>query len=181
MAELFENPVIKAITQRRAVRSYTDEPLTDEEITVLLKCAMLAPSGRNGQHCVVRVLADKEKLDELNVDFKNKVGWDTPAYTRWDVNPVYQTAPAMFFIYADVPAPVDAGIMAENLAIAAKGLGLDSVIIGSVGGLLDGDETKWKDILRVGHELRFMLSVAIGHGAESPEIKPRKEEEFFRV
>lgn len=181
MADVFENPVIKALLERRTVRSYTDEELTDEEISVLLKCAMLSPSGRNAQHCVVRVLTGKERLDELNVDFKNKVGWDTPAYTRWDVNPVYQTAPAVFFIYADAPAYVDAGIMAENIAIAAKGLGLDSVIIGSIGGLLDGDETKWKDILKVGHDMRFMLCVAVGHGNETPEIKPRREEEFFRV
>lgn len=181
MAELKENPVIRTILERRTVRSYTPEELTKEEINVLLQCAMLAPSGRNAQHCVVRVLTGKERLDELNVDFKNKVGWDTPAYTRWDVNPVYQTAPAMFFIYADAPAYVDAGIMAENIAIGAKGLGLDSVIIGSIGGLLDGDETKWKDILKVEHDMRFMLSVAVGHGNETPEIKPRREEEFFTV
>lgn len=181
MADLLENPVIKAICERRTVRSYTAQELTKEEIAVLLRCAMLSPSGRNGQHCVVRVLTGKERLDELNVDFKNKVGWNTPAYTRWDVNPVYQTAPAMFFIYADVPAPADAGIMAENIAIAAKGLGLDSCMIGSIGALLDGGETKWKKILQVSEDMTFMLSVAVGHGSEAPGVKPRKEEEFFSV
>lgn len=182
MGELRENPVIRTILERRTVRSYTPEELTKEEINVLLQCAMLAPSGRNAQHCVVRVLTGKERLDELNVDFKNKVGWDTPAYTRWDVNPVYQTAPAMFFIYADAPAYVDAGIMAENIAIGAKGIGLDSVIIGSIGALLDDEnETKWKDVLKLGHGMKFMLSVAVGHGSETPEVKPRRAEEFFTV
>ena len=182
MTDPNENSVIRAILERRTVRSYTDEELTDAEISVLLSCAMLAPSGRNAQHCVVRVLTGKDRLDELNADFKNRVGWDTPAYTRWDINPVYQTAPAMFFIYADSPAPIDAGIMAENIAIGAKGLGLDSCIIGSIGGLLDADdETKWKDILKLGHDMKFMLSVAVGHGSEVPETKPRKNEEFFRI
>lgn len=182
MDELKNLPVIKAILERRTVRSYTSGELTGGEINVLLKCAMLSPSARNAQHCVVRVLTGKERLEELNTDFKNKVGWDTPAYTRWDVNPVYQTAPAMFFIYADAPAYTDAGIMAENIAIGAKGLGLDSCIIGSIGSLLDDEnETKWKDIFELDRGMKFMLSVAVGHGAESPEAKPRKEEEFRKI
>lgn len=179
MAELKENAVIKAIYERRTVRSYTEEKLTDEELSVLLKCAMLAPSGRNAQHCVVRVITDKSKLDELNTDFKNKVGWDTPAYTRWDINPVYQNAPSLFFIYADTSAPVDAGIMAENIAIGAKGLGLDSCIIGSIGSLLDDEnETKWKGLLELDADMKFMLCVAVGHGKENPELKPRRDNEF---
>lgn len=176
------SPVINAILTRRTVRSYTSEELTEDEINILLRCAMLSPSARNAQHCVVRVLTGKDRLDELNADFKNKVGWDTPAYTRWDVNPVYQTAPAVFFIYADSPAYIDAGIMAENIAIGAKGLGLDSCIIGSIGALLsDENETEWKELLQLEPGMIFMLSVAVGHGNEFPEIKPRKEEEFRKI
>ncbi|MBQ7689320.1 MAG: nitroreductase family protein [Clostridia bacterium] len=182
MAEYENNAVIRAILTRRTVREYTDEPLSSAQLQTLLNCAMFAPSGRNSQPCVVRVLTDKTLLDRLNTDFKNKVGWDTPAYTRWDKNPVYQNAPALFFIYAPTDARMEAGLMAENIAIGAKGLGLDSVIIGSVGALLEAPEgDEWKKILKVPEPYRFLISVAVGHGAEDPAPKPRKPEEFFVI
>lgn len=182
MADIIKNEVIEKILSRRTVRSFTDEKLTDSEIKTLLECAMWAPSGRNSQNCFVRVLSDKSALDEMNVDFKNTVGWDTPAYTRWDVNPVYQTAPALFCIFADCPDPMNGGIMAENICIAAEGLGLNSCIIGSVGALFDGvSGAKWKARLGVPEDNAFVISVAVGHGNEKPEPKPRKAERFYEV
>ncbi|MBQ3537954.1 MAG: nitroreductase family protein, partial [Clostridia bacterium] len=109
-----DNPTVNAVLNRRTIRSYKDEELPREVLEKLLECAMWAPSGRNSQPCHVRVLTDKRALDALNTDFKNKVGWDTPAYTRWDVNPIYQGAPAMFFIYAENKTDMNGGIMVEN-------------------------------------------------------------------
>lgn len=174
-----DNPAVEAILKRRTVRSYTDEALPREVLEKLLECAMWAPSGRNSQPCHVRVLTDKKALDALNTDFKNKVGWDTPAYTRWDVNPVYQGAPAMFFIYAENKTDMNGGIMVENIAVAAEGMGLGSVIIGSVGALLDAPEgNKWKKILDIPENYEFIIAIAVGIKAEDPEPKERKPENF---
>ncbi len=179
MIEKFDNPVIEAILRRRTIRSYKDTPLSREVIEKLLECAMWAPSGRNSQPCHVRVLTDRKALDALNTDFKNKVGWDTPAYTRWDVNPVYQGAPAMFFIYAETKDGMNSGIMVENIAIAAEGMGLGSCIIASVGGLLDAPEgNKWKKILDIPDHFQFVIAIAVGEKAEDPEPKERKPENF---
>lgn len=182
MPSVILNEVTKAILERRTVRSFTDEPLTPDEIQTLLDCAMWAPSGRNSQSCFVRVITDKSALDRLNFDFKNTVGWDTPAYTRWDVNPVYQTAPALFLIFADCPDPLNGGIMAENICIAAQGMGLNSCMIGSVGALFDCESgAKWKKLLKVPEKCPFIVSVAVGHGNETPEPKDRKPERFYEV
>ena len=174
-----DNPVINAILTRRTIRSYTSRELTDEELDILLQCAMWAPSGRNSQPCHVRVLTDKKALEELNVDFKNKVGWDTPAYTRWDVNPVYQGAPALFFLFADNKTDMNSGIMVENIAIAAEGLGLGSCIIASVGSLMEAEEgKKWKKLLDIPEDYYFLIAIAVGEKAEDPEPKERKPENF---
>ncbi len=173
------NEVIKAILERRTIRSFSPDALDRETLQLLLDCAMWAPSGRNSQPCHVRVLTDKRVLDELNTDFKNKVGWDTPAYTRWDVNPVYQGAPAMFFIYAETKDDMNSGIMVENIAIAAQGMGLGSCIIGSIGALLDAPEgDKWKKIFDIPEDFRFVISIAVGKKAEEPEAKERHSENF---
>lgn len=179
MDNIIHNATVDLILSRRTVRSYTEEKLTREELETLLACAMWAPSARNNQPCVVRVLTDKKALDEINTDFKNTVGWETPAYTRWNENPVYQGAPALFFIFAENKANMDGGIMVENIAVAAKSLGLDSCIIGSIGALMDTDGgKKWKKALEVDENWEFVMSIAVGHGAENPEPKPRNEKEF---
>lgn len=180
--DVIHNSVTDSILSRRTVRSYTDKNLSEEQLKTILECAVMAPSARNAQPCIVRVLQNKKLLDELNTDFKNTVGWDTPAYTRWNINPVYQTAPCMIFIFAMNDCGIDAGIMVENIAVAAKGIGLDTCIIGSIGALFCGKyASKWKKILKVEPDARFMISVAVGCGNENPDVKPRDIEKFMII
>ena len=175
------NKTINDILTRRTIRSYTSQDLTNEELDTLIACAKSSPSGRNSQPCLVRIVRDKKILDEINTDFKNTVGWDTPAYTRYDTNPVYHGAPVCFFIFSDKPSScaMDAGIMVENIAVASKGLELGSVIIGSIGALFEGEfADKWYKYFDVPRENPFMIAISVGHPDENPEMKPRKEENF---
>ncbi len=176
---MIHNETIDNILTRQTIREYLDKQITDDELMTLMECAKKAPSGRNSQPCHVRALQNKAMLDEMNTDFKNLVGWDTPAYTNWNKNPFYQNAPTVFFIYAKEKSAMDGGLMAQNIAIAAKGLGLDSVIIGSIGGLLEADEgIKWKKKLDLPEDFTFLIAVAVGYGNEKPPMKPRNDDQF---
>ncbi len=173
------NPVVEAILKRRTIRAYKDIPLSDEVLQTLLDCAMWAPSGRNSQPCHVRVIRDMALLGELDNDFWAKVGRGTPAYTKCDVNPVYQGAPALFLIYTPTEDQMNSGLAAENIAIAAEGLGLGSCIIASVGSLLKAEEgEKWKEIIDIPRDFKFQIAVAVGEKDEEPAPKERKPENF---
>ncbi len=173
------NPVTQAILNRRTIREYKDTPLSRETLETLLECAMWAPSGRNSQPCHIRVIKDKKLLDALDADFWDKVGRGTPAYTKCDVNPVYQGAPALFLIYAEAEDAMNSGIAVENIAIAAEGMGLGSCIIASVGTLLKAEEgNKWKKIIDIPEHFNFCIAIAVGEKAESPEPKVRHPENF---
>lgn len=173
------NPVVEAILKRRTIRAYKDIPLSDEILQTILDCAMWAPSGRNSQPCHVRVIRDKALLEELDNDFWAKVGRGTPAYTKCDVNPVYQGAPALFLIYTPTEDQMNSGLAAENIAIAAEGLGLGSCIIASVGSLLRAEEgEKWKKIIDIPEDFKFQIAVAVGEKDEEPAPKERKPENF---
>ena len=53
------------IFSRKSVRSYTDQPVSQEQVETILKAAMAAPSGMNAQpwrFVVVREQATKDKL-----------------------------------------------------------------------------------------------------------------------
>ncbi len=44
-----DNAVLSAISSRRSIRRYTDEPVTRDELTAILEAGRWAPSGLNNQ------------------------------------------------------------------------------------------------------------------------------------
>ena len=59
------NPAIDVIHNRKSVRHYTDQEVTKEQLEVLVKAGMAAPSARNLQPWAFVVVQDREKLDAL--------------------------------------------------------------------------------------------------------------------
>ncbi|MCL2475420.1 MAG: nitroreductase family protein, partial [Chloroflexi bacterium] len=57
---------IEAILSRRSIRRFTQEPLTEEQIETILKCACAAPSAMNGQPWYFLVITDRQKLNEIS-------------------------------------------------------------------------------------------------------------------
>ncbi len=171
------NEVIENIMTRQTIREYTKEQVPENLLKTVLDAAIRAPSGRNTQPCHIRVLRNAEKLDEMNTDFKNIVGWDKPAYTGWDKRPVYHNAPTFIFIFAADRSDMAAGLMAENIALASKALGLGSCMVGSLGALFDDEQgaKKWKEILKVPQEWQFLLGMSLGFPNETPPMKERED------
>ena len=136
-----ENLVIEAIKDRSSVRGYTEEKLTKEEQDALICAALAAPSAMNRQSCRVVVVNNAELLQEIEeatVAFFNGNKEVSERLVSRN-NKIFYDASTVIFI--SIPEKekngtiIDAGIMVENIAIAAKGLELDSVIIGLAGGL----------------------------------------------
>ena len=57
--------MVEAILKRASVRSFTDEPVTDDEVRAMLRAAMAAPSAGNQQPWEFYVVRDRETLDRL--------------------------------------------------------------------------------------------------------------------
>ncbi len=171
------NSAIENILSRQTVREYTSAPVPPKLLDIVLKCAIRAPSGRNSQPCHIRVTENPELLKEMNKDFKDIVGWDTPAYTGWDKRPVYHNAPCFIFIFAPSKDGMSAGLMAQNIALSAHALGLGSCMIGSLGALFDDDKgaEKWKKILDVPNDWHFLLGLSLGYPNEKPPMKERED------
>lgn len=56
---------MKAILERRSIRKYTGEPVTEEDVKDLLKAAMAAPSAGNEQPWEFIVVKDRQLLMEI--------------------------------------------------------------------------------------------------------------------
>ena len=110
MADIIRNEVIDAVLTRQTIREYKPLMLTDAQLDTLTAAAMMAPSGRNCQPCHVRFICNDAMLRQMQIDFKNIVGWDTPVHTRSDKNPFYHNAPVFAAIFAKPGSQMDAGI-----------------------------------------------------------------------
>jgi nitroreductase len=130
------NETIKTIMQRNSCRDFKGTPLTDEQLKTLVDAALAAPSGMNNQPWHLVVVKDKKIIDELDAEgmgmlaaAENKAG-----YQRFmdRGGKLLYNAPCLIYVLSDGTtwAPVDCGILCENIALAAQSLGLSSCIVG---------------------------------------------------
>ncbi len=118
------NPALEAIFRRRSIRRYTDRPVEEEKLELLLQAAMAAPTAMNCKPWEFIVVTDPEKLSQFRTRllFGNR---NAPAAIVVCGNPGLSTNPAarMFWVQ-------DGSAATENMLIAAAGLGLGTVWIG---------------------------------------------------
>ena len=61
-------------------------------------------------------------------------------------------------------AKVDAGIAVENIALAAKSIGLDSVILGMPGVIFSGEKADyWRKRLNIPDDYIYGIAIAVGY------------------
>lgn len=60
------NQLLEMMQNRRSIRKYTDEHVTDEQIKMILQAGMLAPTSKNCQCWEFVVVKDKAMLEKLS-------------------------------------------------------------------------------------------------------------------
>ena len=179
------NEVIKTILARRAVRKYEDRPVSREDLELIVKCGQYAATGMGVQPWHFTVVTDKKVLDQLNEANKAIMLADpnTPAPVLDMIHSgqfdTYRGAPCAVLVSGQDTQQntiADCANAVENMAIAAKALGLDSCYLASYQVCLNapgGDPLKKMLGIPEGYVPNFAL--AVGYGAEEPEAAPRRE------
>ena len=112
--------VLDIIHARKSVRSYTDEPVTPEQVETLLRAAMAAPSGKNVQPWRFVVVTQLETKKKLAIGF----------------NKMIAKAPVVIVVCGKTTNMLggtnnnwtaDCAAATENLLLAAEALGLGAV------------------------------------------------------
>lgn len=157
--------VLKAINERFSTRGYTDDKLTKEEIETLVKAGLQAPTAANRQEIHITVIEKGNPVLKEIEDAKN-AGKTAPANFYYD-------APVVMILSGDSNfywSPVDAGIAVENMALAAEGLGLGSLIIGCIKDALRGEKKDYfAKALKYPEGYQYEIAIAFGHKATSKE------------
>lgn len=176
------NEVLKAIYGRRSNRGYSEVQLTEEQLQAIIDAALASPTARNLQYWHFSVVQNQEFLNEMNSDLGAIMEAKLPEGQRGRFNEsgfhVFYHAPTVIFI--SIPrecenrfAEVDAGIAVENIAIAAQGMGLGSVIVGMVKDVFLSDrEEYYNKALGIPEGYRYAIAIALGNPTMSKEAHP---------
>jgi len=117
--------LFEAIHTRRSIRSFTADPVSEADLTEVLRAAMTAPSAGNGQPWHFVVIDDRAVLNAIP-----------------DIHPhaaMCRQAPVAIAVAAELRLEkfpgfgywmLDCSAAVENLLLAARGLGLGTVWCG---------------------------------------------------
>ncbi len=166
------NQVLNTIKSRSSIRAYTQEKLTEAQIAALKEAALASPTAMNKQsqryyfitspdlkqtieQATVQAFAQDKNMSQHLASRQNKVLYDAPLFI---VIAVEQQNPY---------GKIDAGIAVQNLALAAKSLGLDSVILGLPAAAFAQQSIKEQTGFLPGYE--YGVGIAIGYKAMDKE------------
>ena len=156
------NPVLTNMMARRSIRKYLDKPVEHAKLEAVVTCGINAPSGMNRQPWIVRVVEDQKLIADVNEAAGRSQFYGAPAL-------ICVCTPA------NGGGELDAGLLGENMMLAAQSLGLGTCCLGGpVRFLLSNEKCKFFfDRLDIPADYKLNYILAIGYPDEQPAAKPR--------
>ena len=159
------NEVLNAVMKRFSCRDFYPDALSKEQVDILVDAALASPSALNLQPWHIIAVTDKaliDAMDEYAMSDENM-----PFYERIKERggKMFYNAPCVLIIAINDTdrAPLDAGIVSQNICLAAHSLGLGSCICGMMRIPLEGEKgKKFVEKLNFPEGMKFGMSVLVG-------------------
>jgi nitroreductase len=150
---------LQIIFSRRSIRKYTDQPVSEADITSLLQAGMAAPSAANRKPWHLVVVTDKQTLGAIAA---------APPYSR-----TLGDAALVIVVCGDPSISdwwlQDCTLATENILIAVAALGLGAVFLGCYGKA--EREQPIRQVLGIPEEIGLASVLSIGYPAEEKEAR----------
>jgi nitroreductase len=179
------------IRQRRAVRSFTTQPVDRELIARLIKKACLAPSAENHQPWEFAVVTSSQKVDEYATQSK---AWLLAHPEALKFDPALQFtlknedftffyhAPSLVIVLAKSDAEQakeDCCLAAQNFLLAARDQGLGTCWIGLARPWLNRVETK--KMLGIPVDRAVVAPIVVGYPKQWPDSHGRNSSTIYWI
>ena len=192
---------MKVIQDRRSIRDYTDEPVSESDLKMILEAARLAPSGENAQPWRFVAVKDAETRNQLGAIAGGGSGRRFTAefvtqkmqarftglkdeekkkrvfekLTSGKVSTFLAKAPLNIVVCGrkDVwDLPYDTSAAIENMLLMVTALGLGACWV--IAPCIDiRDEERIKDLLGLPEGIKAVSIIAIGHPTRPHRPRPR--------
>ncbi len=160
--------VLEAIKERRSIRAYTDEKVSEEDVERLIEAARWAPSAGNIQPWAFVVVKEVETKRKLSSATLNQT--------------LIQEAPVVIVVCADLTRSSrvygsrgeklyslqDTAAATENILLAAQELGLATCWVGAF------HEDEVAKAVKAPKNMRPVAMVAVGYPAERPAAPQKR-------
>jgi nitroreductase len=160
--QITSNYVTDALLSAYSERTYTTVPVTDQQLEIILKCGIKAPSGRNNQPWKLTVIRDEASMKEIINDVVpgNVIIVISGTESQTGTTP-----------------DLDCGLATENMFIAAHALGLGARIYGGPIGTVNSK----KEAFQIPAGYKAVVALRIGNIEKSVDAvsaaSPRKKTE----
>ncbi|MCY9007367.1 oxygen-insensitive NADPH nitroreductase [Peribacillus frigoritolerans] len=169
------NNTIEVLHNHTSVRSFTNQPLTEEQRNAIFKAANQTSSWSLLQAVSIIRITDPD-LRKKVMQLSGNQSYIEEAAEFWifcvDFNRNHQIAPKVDLEYIEylLIGSFDAGLMAQNALTAAESMGLGGVYIGGI----RLNITELTEVLNLPQHVIPLVGLCIGHPAgEKPGLKPR--------
>lgn len=180
---------LQAIHARRATRQYTDQPIDESTIRLLLEAAIQAPTGMNLQPWAFCIVQDPDVLKQISAEAVAMLG--SSAEMELVPLPIQETIRAKTFdifyncgtliiVCAHGEGPYvdwDCCFAAQNLMIAARSMGLGTCPIGFAWSALALPQIRER--LEIPEGYHVVLPIIVGQVDEFPPSPGRKPPEIL--
>lgn len=172
-----ENETLKAIRQRRSVRSFKPDQITDKELLTVLEAGTWAPTGMGRQDPVIIAVQNKELANEIRQLNARVMG------TKSDP---YYGAPTLVLVFAPKNNPnhvKDGSLVLGTMMLAAHSIGLGSCWINRCEAVF-GELTESKALrqrLNVPEGYEGVGSLALGYPKGEPHEPKARKKDYFRI
>jgi nitroreductase len=192
---------MKVIQDRRSIRDYTDEPVSDRDLDMILEAARQAPSGENAQPWRFIVVKDEgtrrklgtlagggsgrrftaefvtkkmqERFSSLEDEAKKRAAFEK--LTSGQVSAFLANAPVNIVVCGkkDVwDMPYDTSAAMENMLLMVTALGLGACWV--IAPCIDiRDEERIKALLGIPEGFKAVSIVSVGHPTRPHRPRPR--------
>lgn len=178
------NETLETILNRRSIRKFKPEQITDEELQKIIKAGQYAPSAANQQSWHIVAIQNKDVLKKLCDTFRSiylKSGNQRfeDAANSENFNPFYN-APTYIMVFGEEKAiaPIhDGSLVIGNMLLAAEAQGIGGCWLHAMNFVFKTEEGKTLEKeLGISEGYTPVGALAIGYkGMPSPAAAPRRE------
>lgn len=178
------NQTIETILNRRSVRVYSEEQIREEDLELILKAGLYAPSGCNMQSWHFTVVQNKEVMKKINRAIKDELLKSDNEYFKSfaaeEESDIFHNAPSIIVISGEKSAlvpQIDCSAATENMMIAAESLGIGTCWIGLAAYLFKSENCpEYAKMLEVPEGYEPYYAMTLGYKMVSnPVPQPRRE------
>lgn len=160
----------KLMTNHRTIRRYTDEPIAEADLALILEAGRLAPTARNDQDIKLLVSTDRGFIQGLQDACRGQAMVETATGFLG-----VATGTDRLMGCQEKAGTVDASIVLTCMALQAEALGYGLCWLGNF------DHEKMAQAFDLSADYKVVAVAPMGRPAEFPQARPRKAIEDLLV